>query len=255
MGTWVWLILLAHGLWADSAAPPAFVAAGVVNAATNQAGLAPYSICTIYGSDLYLNSPAAASGGSQIPSSLGGVSVQIGITPAGVLYVSANQINFLIPNTLAPGSFAIRVVRQGMLSATVPITIQETAPGLFTDASGFAAATHADGSALSGDAPAIAGEVVVLYGTGFGRTWPDALDRAIATGAAPILHAADFQVLLDGLAINPALVQYVGLAPGYAGLYQVNVRLPDLVGANPEVRVSVAGNLSAAGVRLAVAGR
>ena len=245
-------LLFANTAAADSPAP-SIVAAGVVNAATNQAALAPYSICSIYGADLYLNGTASASANAQVPNQLGGLSVLIGITPAGLLYVSNNQINILIPNSLAPGNFALRVIRDGVSSKSVPITLQETAPGLFNGPTGFVAATHADGSALTVNSPALPGEIVVLYGTGFGRTWPDPSDRAIAPGAGPIMHGADFRFLLDGNPIDPALVQYVGLAPGYAGLYQINVRLPDSVGANPEVRVTVAGAVSAPGVRLPVA--
>jgi uncharacterized protein (TIGR03437 family) len=223
--------------------PPSFTAAGVVNAATNQPVLAPYSICSVYGTELYLDGTAWASGRTEVPTSLDGVTIKIGTTPAGVVYVSANQINFLIPNTLTPGSYSMRVMRDSLSSTAVPIVIQETAPGIFT-------ATHADGSSVTANAPARPGEIIIVYATGFGRTQPDPADRALAVKAAPIIHLTDLQVLLDGTAIDPSFVLYAGLTPGNAGLYQVNLRLPDTVAANPEFRVRVAGVLSPEGVRL-----
>jgi len=66
-----------------------------------------------------------------------------------------------------------------------------------------------------------------------------------------IVHFADFQFLVDGVAIDAVRVEYAGVAPSSAGLYQVNVRLPDnLPATNPEIRISVAGAVSPPGVRL-----
>jgi uncharacterized protein (TIGR03437 family) len=244
-------LLLAATVAADGQAP-SFVAAGVVNAATGDAILAPYTICTIYGTSLYLNGSAVASGHVDIPNSLAGVSVLLGMVPAGVLYVSENQINFLMPNLLTPGSLTIRVVRDRLSSPAIPIAIQETSPGLFASADGVAAATHSDGRPLTTDSPALPGEIIVLYATGFGRTVPDPVNLSIATAAAPIVHMGDFQIAFDGVPVDFARIGYAGLTPGNAGLYQVNVQLPDDVGENPEVRVSVAGVVSRAGIRIPV---
>jgi uncharacterized protein (TIGR03437 family) len=235
---------------ADDGAP-SFSSDSLVNAATGQAGLAPYSICSLYGTNLALGGNASATGGSTIPSILAGVTVLVGSAPAGLFYISANQINLLIPNSILPGTYTLRVVRSGVSSPAIPFVIQEVAPGLFASSPGFAAATHADGSAVTANSPAVPGEVVVLYGTGFGRTQPDETDLSIAQSAATIVHWSDFQVLLDGVALDPSLVEYAGVAPFNAGLYQVNVQLPsDLSPANPQVQVSVAGLLSASGLSL-----
>ena len=73
----------------------------------------------------------------------------------------------------------------------------------------------------------------------------------MAPAAAPIVNLANFQVLLDGVALDPSMVEYAGVAPFNAGLYQVNVMLPDnLSPANPEIRLSVAGVLSPTGLSL-----
>ncbi len=248
------LALATAGCWlcmaADSPAP-SFSSAGLVNAASGRPVYAPYSICTIYGTDLFLNGAAAATGSVQVPNTLAGVSVLIGLVPAGVFYVSASQINLLIPNSLTPGAYTMRVVRDGLSSQAVAIMVQEVAPGLFASAPGFAAALHADGTPVTPDSPALPGEVVALYGTGLGRLESDPSDRSIAPTATPIVHAADLQVLLDGLPIDPSRVQYAGVAPANAGLYQVNVQMPDdLAATNPEIQLVVAGSISPPGLRL-----
>jgi uncharacterized protein (TIGR03437 family) len=40
-------------------------------------------------------------------------------------------------------------------------------------------------------------------------------------------------------------VLYAGVAPGFAGLYQINLLLPENTPANPTVRVGVGATLSA----------
>jgi uncharacterized protein (TIGR03437 family) len=230
---------------------PSISSASLVNAATNQQVLAPYAICSLYGTGLFLNGTAVVTGGSVVPDTLAGVTVLIGPAPAGLFYLSANQINLLIPNTIGPGTYSVRVVRDGISSPAVSVVIQEVAPGLFAAQPGFAVVDHADGTAVTGTSPAVPGEVVVLYATGLGRAMPDPSDRTIPITAAPIVHLADFQVLLGGSALDPSLIQYAGLAPFNAGLYQVNVRLPDnLPATNPEIRLGVAGVLSPPGLSL-----
>jgi uncharacterized protein (TIGR03437 family) len=219
----------------------------LVNAATGESGLAPYSIATLYGANLFLDGAANAFGGLEVPETFAGVTVLIGPTPAGLFYLSANQINLLIPNSLGPGNYSVTVVRDGVASQSQPITIQPVAPGLF-------AATHADGTAVTEDAPAVRGEVVIFYATGLGPAQPNPPDRFAAPSTAPIAELADFQVLLDGTAIDSSLVQYAGLAPLNAGLYQVNVLMPaNLPPTNPEIRLSVAGSLSPPGWNLITA--
>jgi uncharacterized protein (TIGR03437 family) len=223
----------------------------MVNAATNEPVIAPYSICSLYGTGLFLDGTAVATGNSVVPDTLAGVTVLVGSAPGGLFYLSANQINLLIPNSLGPGTYSIRVVRDGVSSPAVPIVVQQVAPGLFSASPGFAVAEHADGTPVTVAAPAVPGEVVVLYATGLGRTQPDPSDRAVATSAAPIVNYATFQMLLDGIAIDPSLVEYAGVAPFNAGLYQVNVMLPgNLSPTNPEIRLSVAGVLSPPGLSL-----
>jgi uncharacterized protein (TIGR03437 family) len=238
---------------ADSQAP-SFSSASAVNTATGQSTFAPYSICTIYGTNLYLNGSASATATNAVPNSLAGVSVVIAQIPAGIFYVSANQINLLIPNSLTPGTYPMLVMRNGITSDAIPIVLQEVAPGIFYSTPGIAVALHSDGTPITGQSPATPGEIAIFFATGLGRAIPDPPDRSIPQAAASIIHAGDFQFLLDGVPMDPVRVLYVGVAPFSAGLYQINVRLPDdLWPNNPEVQVSVAGVVSPRGPRLITA--
>ena len=57
---------------------------------------------------------------------------------------------------------------------------------------------------------------------------------------------------LNGSAVDPSKVAYAGVTPGYAGLYQVNLFVPDDAPANPEVRIGWTGQMSAAQLILPV---
>jgi uncharacterized protein (TIGR03437 family) len=97
------------------------------------------------------------------------------------------------------------------------------------------------------------GSIVILYATGLGVTQPyPALPTEIPTVAGSIERIADFQVLLDGTPLDPTRVLYAGLCPGWAGLYQINLVLPDDVSPNPEIRVAIGDRMSLPGLLLAV---
>jgi uncharacterized protein (TIGR03437 family) len=66
------------------------------------------------------------------------------------------------------------------------------------------------------------------------------------------VHFNTLQVYLDGRRVDPAKVLWAGLSPGNAGLYQVNLYLPEDTGPDPEIRLSLEGQPSAAGLKLAV---
>ena len=237
---------------------PYFTAASVVNAATNTPGpFAPNTIVTIYGSHLAFNTLAVSAqniASNTLPIELGGVHVLIDGIPAGLYYVSPVQINLLIPNSLLPGDSKLTVARDGVCGprplpgsdqcSYVTLTLTEVAPGLFADPTRLVAATHADGSVVSGANPVGAGEWVVLYCVGMGRTAPDLYDGEVATRAMPALHWPDLSVLVGGKPVTGSRIYYAGVTPGYAGLYQINVRLPDDMPANPEVRFAIGSWLS-----------
>lgn len=228
--------------------PPFFTAAGIVQGATQIAQtLAPNTIATIYGTNLSWTThilTAADLVGGTLPTSLDGVSVYVHNIESNLLYVSPTQINFLIPYELTVTSAEVVVARQGIagpldLNGTPSVNIQLTtfAPGFFQWNGNFAVAEHADGSLVDAAAPAQPGETIVLYAAGLGRIVPDSSSGAIPTAAATILYASQLQIILNGSPLPRSNIQYAGVTPGYAGLYQINVVLPDILPPNPQIQI------------------
>jgi uncharacterized protein (TIGR03437 family) len=104
-------------------------------------------------------------------------------------------------------------------------------------------AVHLNGTLITTSAPVAPGEIVVLYSVGLGLTNPATTSGKLVTSIANIV-ATPMQVLLSGTPLPAANVLYAGLAPGFAGLYQLNLRMPDTLPSNPEIRIAVAGQTS-----------
>ena len=228
----------------------------MVNAPNYAPGpFAPNSIVTIFGSGLSRSSQGLTAGdivNNTLPTELNGTHVYVDGPPAPLLYVSDSQVNFLVPGNQLDGDVKIRVVREGLTGPEVTVTLVDAAPALFQTAAGYAVAAHVDNSLIAPGSPAQAGEIIVVYACGLGRTQPNPVPGVIPQNAAVIQRLSDLQVYLGGTAIDPASIQYAGLTPGSAGLYQINLVLPDNLGTDPEIRVAIADQSSPAGLKLAV---
>lgn len=237
-------------------AAPSYSAAGIVNAGNYAPGpFAPNSILTIFGSGLSRSSRQLMAGDIQsglLPTELNYTQVFVDNYPAPLFYVSDGQVNFLIPSNQSVGSMKIRVASEGNSGPEVLLTVVDAAPALFTLTDGYAIATHADNSLVSPDSPAHAGEIIVVYATGFGKTAPNPATGEIPQYAAQIVALSSLQVSLGGVAVASGLIEYAGLTPESAGLYQINVVVPPNPGTDPEVRVAIAGQSSPAGLKLAI---
>jgi uncharacterized protein (TIGR03437 family) len=246
------VLLLAPSLEAQDplTLAPSYSIASIANAATNlPAGFAPNSIISIYGTNLSYNT-AGAPEGTVLPTTVGGVLVYFGLIKANLFYVSAGQIDVLIPYSLGPGNAVLQVIRDGTAGPAVSIPLTATAPGLFQSAPNTVLATHADSSLITPSAPASAGEVIIIYATGLGYTIPDQADGEIPAHPAQIANFASLSVLINGVSTGPGTIQYAGATPGCAGLYQINLQLPNPLPANPEVRVEIGAQISPAGLNL-----
>lgn len=249
-------------LWAaggERQAAPSYTLSSIVNAATIESvPLAPNAIGTVFGQDLAYATRGLMAGDirdNTLPTLLSGTGVRVLIRniPAQIYYVSPGQINFLVPANLMPGPANLQVVRDGLAGRAVQIQIGSVSPGLFLLAPGVAVTTRPDGSVVTPEAPARPGDWVVLYATGLGQTAPPQDYGKVAREAARIAAGGEFVLLLDGMPVDPGLVAYVGLTPGFGGLYQINLKLPDAAGTSPEIRIGVGPVLSPAGVILPLA--
>ncbi|MDR3703664.1 MAG: hypothetical protein P4L56_28710, partial [Candidatus Sulfopaludibacter sp.] len=197
---------------------------GVVSAASYApAGnpIAPGEFIAMYGTGLAKSQQVAA---PPYPPALNFVSVQINGKTAPIYAVSPNVIFCLVPYAATGATAAITVSNNGAISNTVTVQLAPTAPGMFAisqNGTGPGAILHADYSLVNAASPAIGGETVLVYLTGMGAVTTAVSDGVGATAADNTVSQP--VVLVGGL---QGTVIYSGLAPGYPGLYQMNVTLP-----------------------------
>ena len=215
---------------------------GLVNAASFAQAMAPNTIVTIFGQNL------AASGTSRIvgpsdfvnnafPKQMACVAVEIDGKRAPITFVTPGQINVQAPTDAGLGPVSVKVILNPdkpnqLASDATTASMTSLAPGFFTFNQKSVAAQFANSTDLVAD-PAVVpgarfakpGDVVTLYGTGFGPTTP-----VVQAGnvAASIANCTSVPVVsIGGAALAPTDVLYAGLSPqSISGLYQFNIRVP-----------------------------
>ncbi len=239
---------------------PEYSAASIVNAASQRAGrIAPNSIFTIYGKNLSFSTWALAPGdirNGNLPTDLPGLNVSVLVRGIAVplYYVSPGQINALIPREFTAGVARVEVRRGAAAGPRVEIQIVPEALDLFTFEDNYAAATHPNGATVTVENPVRAGNYVVLYGTGWGATaLSDFQTPQVAQTAALLQRWADFQVRMGDRDLPRDHVWYAGLTPGFAGLYQVNVRVPEDFTESAECWLRIGSGEGGAKVKLRIA--
>jgi uncharacterized protein (TIGR03437 family) len=212
----------------------------VANSASGDVGeLAPGSLATIYGSGLATSTATAS--GFPIPLSLGGASVTVGGVPAPILYASPGQLNIQIPFEVPPGNAAIGISVGGNVVESGSFNILSAAPGVFASAGGAAAVVNSDGSINSLGNPASAGSTISLYVTGLGAVSPS-VPTGQAAAYAPLSRTTSTVTATIGTA--SATVTFAGLAPGFTGLYQLNIVAPAMAAGQYGVTIAEGGNVS-----------
>jgi uncharacterized protein (TIGR03437 family) len=193
------------------------------------------------------------------------------------LIASAGQINLVVPSELPEsGTVAVVVTTQSGTSASFTLSMAAAAPGIFVIPSSLnptrrtaavlfantawrvvpdalaqelnlAGNCHSGGisTAATCGEPAKAGDFIQIYMTGLGKATPDGDPAGIplptgtvapADGKTVYLTLSQPSVAIGGV---PALVSFSGLAPGFAGLYQMNVQIPPGAPAGDDVQLIV----------------
>jgi uncharacterized protein (TIGR03437 family) len=215
---------------------PAVFAGGVVEGAGFSQGrpLVPGGIISIFGQQMAPPNSQFAAQTIPLERSLGQTSVRIGNVLAPLYFVSPGQINAQVPFEVAPGDTVSVVVNAaGRLSTPQLYQISPAQPGIFK-AAVDAAILDSESNLVTAQNPARIGEVIQIYSSGLGATEP-----SVASGAgSPSFSDTEIQVTatIGGV---PATVLYDGLAPGFVGLYQVNVVVPPGVTPGPVVPVVI----------------
>jgi uncharacterized protein (TIGR03437 family) len=188
-----------------------------------------------------------------LPTTLGGAQVLVNNVPAPLFYVSTTQINFQMPFSLSGSSAEIVVVSDGVAGVPASVDVVAAMPGTFTAAgtgTGQAAALNEDFSPNSAQSPIAAGRVLQIFATGLGTTNP-----AIPAGQPASTLPLSVTALTPTVSVagNAAEVLFSGLAPGWVGAYQINVRVPAVTPADSAVAVQVqAGGRAGNPVTIAV---
>ncbi|MGA2881318.1 MAG: hypothetical protein ABSG13_20405 [Bryobacteraceae bacterium] len=182
-----------------------------------------------------------------ISTTLGGVQVFVNGQAAPVYLVSQNQISALIPFEISGDLFAtFQVVVNGSKSNLVTVYVDNSAPGIYTateNGVGAGAILHADYSEVTASSPATPGETLQVFMTGLGNVTPEVAD-GVAAPDSPLSNTVEgISVFLDdGVDFAPAVVSFAGLAPGFAGLYQVNFTVPAAGLVNGDVHIALDTN-------------
>lgn len=236
-------------------------AAATVNGASFLQGsaMAPDTIASVFGVNL-AGSTVSATAGQPLPTQLGGVSVEVNGVAAQLFFVSASQINYLIPAATTVGTKSVVVKNAAGEVARGNIEVAPTSPAFFTASqngsgvpSGYVTrvaagsfqqtneplASHSNGSVTPvtidrrGDAI-----YLILFGTGL-RYAPNtntANDIALAGGGTLANIAESVEVTIGG---KLARVDFAGAQGGFYGLDQVNVLIPADAVASPTAPVII----------------
>jgi uncharacterized protein (TIGR03437 family) len=190
-----------------------------------------------------------------VDTSLGGTQVLCDGVAAPLFFVRNDQVNVQVPYSVTGNqSTRVQVSYEGTLSNAVNVPVVSSAPGIFAYEGGKdqAVVVNEDTTLNAADNPAKPGSIVVFYATGEGQTIPAGVDGKLAEDPypAPMLPVS---VSIGGVAVTD--LQYAAAAPGFAGLLQVNARLPQDVnpGKSVPVVLSIGGHESQAGLTMAVA--
>jgi len=212
----------------------------VVDAAAFTTNLASAGLWTIFGLDFETSNLKRTAGPGDLdngafPSVLACIAVEVNGKTVPITYVQTDQINLQGPSAAGPASVVVvsNAGKQNELRSIMSnVTVQPLAPAFFTFngtsiAAQFANASNvvANPSVVPAGQPAKPGDIITLYGTGFGPTDQPVAPGSLATGISRV--TSPVTVTIGGVTLAPQDVLYVGLSPGsISGLYQLNVRIP-----------------------------
>lgn len=223
--------------------PPRMAVAAIVSGANFAAEGAPGAIMTLFANTVPGVDGIVAAARYPLPSTLSGVTVRVNGVAAPLYAVTPSQINFQLPWDVS-GEVSIAVTAGGETAPAFRLRTATAAPALFA-----VAQRGADSSLISVSNPAVRGETIVLYASGLGAVSNPPAAGSAATSSPLSTVAANTEVSIGGRA---ARVEFAGLAPGFAGLYQINAVVP-VDGGTGELDVVVrTGGVSSAAMKLRV---
>ncbi len=228
---------------------PQISANGIVNAANFDGAtpVAPGSYATIFGSNLSDFTDYAKS--ATLPMSIDSVRVSFDVPSAGISvpgrlsFISKSQVNIQIPWELQGQTSAqVKVILGEADGVVVTLPLANYSPGVFEVGTAAAAALDASFKLITAANPAKRGQAIQIFANGLGPVSnqpatgePASTTKLSQTTVAPV-------VTIGG---QPAQVLFSGLAPGFPGLYQLNVIVPASAATGQQkLNVSIGGKTS-----------
>jgi uncharacterized protein (TIGR03437 family) len=198
--------------------------------------LAPGSLFSIFGQGFSQQTASATK--LPLPTTLGSTQVLINGQPIPLDYVSPTQINAQVPlETPVNTPVTIAVQNGAQHSNVAALNALAAAPGVFTYGSNHTIVQNQDQSLNSPTSPAHPGDIVVAYLTGGGSvraSGPWITGGPSPGGASPV--TASYSVTIGG---QQAQTSYIGLTPGFVGLYQANLTVPQLAPGNYPLVITI----------------
>ena len=226
---------VASAITAAVAKPRIFYGGIVIHAGVSTT-VSPGSLADIYGSNLAAAAASLPAGAAKLPATLGGTQVSVDGVAAPLVYVSGSQVIFQAPYETAPGTATVVVTSGGVASGSAPLTVRAAAPSILTYGGNRAVVVNQDGAINSATACAAPGSTVVTYLIGSGP-----VDNPIATGALAPLSPFSQETLPVSVTLDRTAapsVPFAGMAPGFAGLVQLNFVVPAVAAGDHALIVS-----------------
>ncbi len=229
---------------ANPSAPPVIDSGGIVSAAASSPGspLAPGGFISIYGAALATGLNVAQT--LPFPTDLAGTQAFLGGKRLPMHFAADGQVNAIVPFDVPLNTPQLMIVRRGnALSTPEQVVVAQAQPAVFATQTNEGRVTLVDGSVVSATNPATAGGALIIYCTGLGPVSESVPAGTPAPTNRLVTTTNPVTVTVGGRA---AQVLFAGLAPSFAGLYQVNVLVPAGVtpGAAVDLVLTVAGRSS-----------
>jgi len=213
------------------ASTPVLQRAGVMRAAGfNGSGPSAGSIASIFGSNFASATESASS--LPLPWQIGQTRVYLNLRPAPLFFTSSGQINAQIPWELAAEtSVQLVVVRNGAASLPVPVELVAASPGIFLAGENAGVVVNAGTGQLVGpQVPVRVGDTLVIYASGLGPVVGEVGSGFPASSSVlePTQQPVQATLTAGGRSVE-MIVLFAGSAPGFIGVNQVNVTVPDTV--------------------------
>jgi uncharacterized protein (TIGR03437 family) len=258
----------------SGAPPPTLAVNGILNGASFSAETptSPGSIVSLFGSDFI--SQLAVAPGNPLPTSLEGVSVTFNGIPAPLFFVAPGQINAQVPFGVSGPDASVRVTNPAGSSEIRSINLAPQSPAIFTanqNGVGQAVIVFGNTATIVGPVragtdwrPARAGDTITIYANGLGAVTPpvnDGWNSCELSICTPNLSNLTLrittvrpQIRIGTVAVPDNLILFSGLAPQFAGLYQINLTLPPGItpGDSVPVVIQMGNNVSPPNITIAL---